>query len=151
MTPTLLLSAVFSLLSPALAADSVSQVAAGTSSGTGRVQVAVWTSTSKVAPERVDLELHPFDGAPGLAGDHASVTQATASRQVWESRGVSFTGDARGAMVPARAVLLDAQARQLATVELPLAGGSLVCGDTVPAGEAGRAHAHLRLDRKSVV
>ncbi|MCK6503079.1 hypothetical protein L6R53_06730 [Myxococcota bacterium] len=154
MTPTLL-AAVLSCLSPALAEsatptatlrDTVSQVSAGTSADRAGLQVAVWTSTSRVTPAGVHLELAPFPGAPALAVDQVDIPTSAASRQVWQAEGVRFDQPARGALVPARATLLDAAGGELATVELTLAAGGLTCADAAPVADQATSHAHLHLD-----
>lgn len=156
MTPTLLVATLLTL-APASAEgaplasstalrDTVSQVSAGTTADREGLRLAVWTSSSRITPTAVHLELSPFPGAPALQVDQVDISTATASRQVWQVEGVRFDQPARGALVPARATLLDATGGEVATVELTLAAGGLTCADGPPIADHATSHAHLHLD-----
>lgn len=155
MTSSLLLAAALAFApaaraeAPSQAAqarDTVTQVSAGTSADRASLSLAVWTSTSQVTPAGVQLELSPFPGAPALQVDRVAIDEATATRQVWQAAGVRFDRDAQGALVPARATLLDHDGVEVATLELTLAAGGLLCADSQPIAGQATSHAHLRLD-----
>lgn len=151
MTRHFLLAAAFAMSPTAFAGDTVTQVAAGTPIGSDGMRVAVWTSTTAITPERVELQVSPHDGSPALDGDVAVLTRSVAERQVWQSHEVAFEGDANGALIPARVTLMDAQAQPLGVVEMNLAGGGITCGDDARFSSFGTVHGHLHLDEQGEI
>lgn len=133
------------LLSVAAQADSVKSVSANQTGG-ATATVSAWTEAAPGAVSSVELLVSPHKGSPSPASDTVRLSQVRAERRVWTIPAVAFDRDARGATVPARAVLHGSGGGSTHVVELELIGGRTVCRAEALEPAAGLIQAELLLD-----
>lgn len=126
-------------------ADTIRSVSASQSRGTS-ASVAAWTEGAPGSISSVEVLVSPHAGSPSPGADTVRLTTMRAERQVWTVPGVRFDSDARGAVVPARAVLHSGTGAPTQVVELEIVAGRTVCRTEAIEPAAGLVQAELLLD-----